>query len=116
MIQRSANENAPTVNTQMTEVSNSSVEADAIRGTLSHYFLVHWTVHIAYNYCNINYKQLFVCVHVRARVCGCVGVCMCVCVVAFVCIMFTRMFGLHWQEQFFKCESRNSKDLYAVAV
>ena len=40
-IQQSANENAPTANTQTTEVSNSSVEADAIREALSDYFLVH---------------------------------------------------------------------------
>ena len=41
MIQQSANENAPTVNTQTTGVSNSSVEADAIRVALSDYILVH---------------------------------------------------------------------------
>ena len=36
-----ANENAPTANTQTTGVSNSSVEADAIREALSDFFLAH---------------------------------------------------------------------------
>ena len=39
MVQQSANENAPTANTQTTWVSNSSVEADAIREALSDFFL-----------------------------------------------------------------------------
>lgn len=41
MIQQSANENAPTANTQTTGVSNSAVEAHTIREALSDYFLVH---------------------------------------------------------------------------
>ena len=41
MIQQSANENTPTANTQMTGVSNSSVEADTIGEALSDYILVH---------------------------------------------------------------------------